>query len=130
MAGAKSQSALLLNLLKEDCVVEKFPKVAQKKRLFFRRAGLSGSEWRRATPRAQLYNSGQTEDYENVEELKQLCWRPSSLMGKDVWSSQLGFRDRRLLRTAPDKNALHAEILIALRRFKTLDAVALHMKMR
>lgn len=35
MAGAKSQSALLLNLLKEDCVVEKFPKVAQKKSLFF-----------------------------------------------------------------------------------------------
>lgn len=30
MAGAKSQSALLLNLLKEDCVVEKLPKVAQK----------------------------------------------------------------------------------------------------
>ncbi|KAA8585067.1 hypothetical protein FQN60_003761 [Etheostoma spectabile] len=64
------------------------------------RVGLSGSEWRRATPRGHLYNSGQTEDYENVEELKQLCWRPSSLMGKDVWSSQLGFRNHRLLRTA------------------------------
>lgn len=36
MAGAKSQSALLLNLLKEDCVVEKFPKVAQAKRPLFR----------------------------------------------------------------------------------------------
>lgn len=43
------------------------------------RAGLSGSEWRRVTPRDQLYNSGQSKDYENVEELKQLCWRPSPL---------------------------------------------------
>lgn len=32
--------------------------------------------------------------------------------------------DASLPPQAPDKNALHAEILIALRRFKTLDAVA------
>ncbi|KAF3846400.1 hypothetical protein F7725_003478 [Dissostichus mawsoni] len=31
--------------------------------------------------------------------MKQLCWRPSALMGKDVWSSQLGFRNHRPLRT-------------------------------
>lgn len=63
------------------------------------RAGLSGSEWRRVTPRNQLYNSGQSEDYENVEELKQLCWRPSSHMRKDVWCSEVGFRNHRLLST-------------------------------
>lgn len=49
-----------------------------------------GSERRRATPRARLYNSSQTE---TAEEPGQLCWRPSSLMGKHVWSPQLGYRN-------------------------------------
>lgn len=46
----------------------------------------------RVTPRAQLYNSGQMKDYENVEEQKQPCWSPPSHMGNDVWSSQLGLK--------------------------------------
>lgn len=49
-----------------------------------------GSERRRATPRAQLYKSSQTE---TPEEPGPLCWRPSSLMGKDVWPLQLGYRN-------------------------------------
>lgn len=61
--------------------------------------GLGGSEWRRATPRARPYNSGQKEDFENAEELRQLCWRPSSFMGKQIWPSQLKLRSERQLRT-------------------------------
>lgn len=62
--------------------------------------GPGGSERRRATPRARPYNSGQKEDFENAEELRQLCWRPSSLMGKQIWPSQLKLRSYRQLRTA------------------------------
>lgn len=51
------------------------------------RAGLSGSDWNRVTPRDQLYNSGQSEDYENVEEP---CGRPSSHTRKDVYASRVG----------------------------------------
>lgn len=61
--------------------------------------GPDGSEWRRVTPRARPYNSGQKEDFENAEEPRQLCWRPSSLMGKQIWPSQLKLRSYRQLRT-------------------------------
>lgn len=41
---------------------------------------------------------GQTGAHEKVEEPEQLCWRPSSLMGMDVWSSHLGYRNHGLLK--------------------------------